>query len=197
MFNRRLATFLLGIWIGCCLLVDAQALQQNRVASRVVDNPTEPARALIQAAGAEPAGQLLRHAAGEQVRSTLAGWEQMQGVIAAAMLVLLIVTDQRKPIAIGLCALMAALVAAQHFVIGPEWASLGRELDFLAEQASFSMASRNWTLTQMYGAAEVVKLLAGGALASYFFAMESVVKRRKSRSRADEDVNVSLGKASF
>jgi hypothetical protein len=188
MFTRRVALFLLGIWIGCCLLVDFQALQRNRVATRVLDNPAEQARTDMLKAGPEASGRLLRHLAGEQVRDTLTTWEQAQYVIGAAMILLLVFSAQRKPIAIGMCGLMTLLVFVQHQMITPELSYVGRALDFTPEAASFSLATRSWTLTQMYTGSEVVKLLAGGALASYFFAMESVVKRRKSRSKSSSEL---------
>jgi hypothetical protein len=44
----------------------------------------------------------------------------------------------------------------------------------------------------MYGGTEVLKLITGGVLASYFFAMESVVKRRKGRSRSHSEMEASV-----
>jgi hypothetical protein len=196
MFTRRLATFLLGIWLGCCLLIDLQALQKDRAVAHVVDNPSDQARTRITAATPQIAGQLLRHMAGEQIRSSRSDWELVQGVIAVTMIVLMIFTDQRKPVALALCVLMGALAFIQHFMITPEWNYVGRELDFLDERASFTVASRNWTLTQLYGGTEILKLLLGGVLASYFFAMESTVKRKKSRHRSqDEGLEVPLKSA--
>lgn len=195
MFTRRLATFLLGIWIGCCLLIDFQALQKDRAVAKVMDNPSDQARTRITAVP-EMAGQLLRHMAGEQVRSLRSDWEVVQGVIAVTTVVLMVFTDQRKPAAIALGVVMGALAFIQHFMITPEWNFVGRELDFLDERASFTVASRNWTLTQIYGGTEILKLLLGGMLASYFFAMESTVKRRKSRHRSqDESLEVPLKSA--
>ena len=187
MFTRRVALFLLGIWVGCCLFVDALALQRNNVANQILDNPTEQARIDINKAGPEGVGRLLRHLAGEQVRSSLNGWEQAQGVLALLMIVMLVFTEHRRPLAIGGCGVMALLAFIQHFMITPEWSYVGRELDFLGDKASFSTATRAWTLTQMYGATEVLKLVAGGVLASYFFAMEAPIKRRKTRSKSADD----------
>ena len=188
MFTRRVALFLLGIWIGCCLLVDAQALARNRVANRILDNPADLARPDVTKAGADVSARLLRHLAGEQMRDTLNGWELAQGLLAAGIVVLLVLSDQRKPIAMGMCGLMALLVLAQHLMILPELSYTGRTLDFNQQQASFELGSRYLMLTQLYGAAEIVKLLIGGGLASYFFAMESVVKRRKSRSQGASEL---------
>jgi len=101
-------------------------------------------------------------------------------------------SEQRKPIAIGMCGAMGIIVFIQHLMILPELAYTGRMLDFNQERTSFELGTRYWTLTQMYGGTEIVKLLVGGALASYFFAMESVVKKRKSRSRNHTEMETAI-----
>ena len=78
-------------------------------------------------------------------------------------------------------AAMALLVLIQHFAVTPELSILGRSVDFQSESASFSVRAQAWTLTQIYGVLETIKLVIGGVLASYFFAMESTVKRGKNR----------------
>ncbi|MEI9811357.1 MAG: hypothetical protein WDO18_01205 [Acidobacteriota bacterium] len=184
MFSRRVATFSLGLWIGCCLLVDTFALQGYRIAERVVNNPLPEARELVAKSGASPT--LLRHLAGEQTRSLIDNWEPAQLVIAGVMLILLVFTDQRKIAAIAVSSAMGAAVILQHYFLTPDWILLGRQADFLPEAASFSLRARIWTITQTYGAVEILKLLAGGALASYFFVMETSMKRgrRQSSSRS-------------
>jgi hypothetical protein len=178
--------------MGCCLLVDMQALQRNRVANTILDNPADGARPDITKAGVDVSARLLRHLAGEQVRDTLSTWEMIQGLIAAGIVVALVFSEQRKPIAIGMCGAMGVIVFIQHLMILPELAYTGRMLDFNQERASFELATRYWSLTQMYGGTEIVKLLVGGALASYFFAMESVVKKRKSRSRNHTEMETTV-----
>jgi hypothetical protein len=188
MFSRRLATFLLGIWMGCCMLVDALALEGHRVAARILDVPILEAKAALTKAGEAPIGPLLHHLASEQVRAMLETWGAAQLLLAVFLLLLLALTDQRKILAVLMAAAMGLLASAQHFGITPDLNILGRSADFLPETASFSTRTQIWTLTQLYGVMEIVKLLIGGVLASYFFAMESTVKRSKSRrTRADDE----------
>jgi hypothetical protein len=183
MLSRRVATFLLGIWVGCCLFADALALGSSVAASRVLNQPqVAQARAAIDKAGEAAAG-LLRHAVNEHVRVVIDGWEFAQLLLAALTVLLLGVAAQRKPLAVGVCVVMGAIAAVQHFFLTPELNSLGRQLDFPSEEAPLSLATRAWSLRQMYGGAEMVKLVLGGALASYLFVMESVVKRGHGRSR--------------
>ncbi len=188
MFTRRVATFLLGVWIGCCLLVDLFALQGTQVADRIIDSQATEVRELVTKAGAANVTPLMRHFAGERVRGLIDNWEPAQLVLAVVMIILLVFTDQRRIIALSITAIMAILTVVQHFFITPDWILLGQQADFLPEAASFSVRSQLWTFTQAYGALEIVKLLLGGALASYFFVMEST-KRSRRKAREEDALN--------
>ncbi len=194
MFSRRFATFLLGIWMGCCVLVDALALEGQRIATRILDIPIIEAKAALTKSGDAPIAPLLHHLASEQVRATVENWETAQLVIFAAMLVLLVLTDQRKILAVILATAMGLLTLIQHYGITPDLNILGRSLDFLAESAAFTVRAQVWTLTQIYVVLETIKLLTGGLLASYFFAMESTVKRSKTRRTRSEDAALAASK---
>ena len=167
--------------MGCCGLVDFLALEGHRIVTLVLDSPTADVRDILKKAGDAAVGPLLHHAASEQTRALLSAWEDAQLLIGLIMLVILILTDQRKILAIAMTAAMALLVLIQHFAVTPELSILGRSVDFQSESASFSVRAQAWTLTQIYGVLETIKLVIGGVLASYFFAMESTVKRGKNR----------------
>jgi hypothetical protein len=193
MFSRRLATFLLGIWMGCAVWVDFLALEGHRAAARILDVPGTDAAAVITKAGeAAVVGPLLHHLAAEQIRTNLRNWETAQLVIALLMLVLLVFTDQRRTLAIAMSAAMGLLVLIQHFGVTPDLNILGRSVDFQPESASLTVRAEIWKLTQVYGVLETLKLAIGGVLASYFFAMESTVKRSRNRRTRTTDDALSL-----
>ena len=194
MFSRRFATFLLGIWMGCCALVDVLALEGHRIATRILDIPIIEAKAALTKAGDAPVGPLLHHLASEQVRATIENWETAQMILFAAMLVLLVFTDQRKIPAVILATAMGLFTLIQHFAVTPDLSILGRSLDFLPESAAFTVRAQVWTLTQIYTVLETVKLLTGGVLASYFFAVESTVKRAKTRRTRTDDATLAASK---
>jgi hypothetical protein len=175
------------------LIVDALLLQGPRVAERILSSPSSDERTVIQQAGPERASVLLHHLSGESVRSLLNNWEPTQLVVALLIVILLLFTDSRKPIALAMCAVMAVLTIIQRSFVTPEWNSLGRQLDFIPEATSFNLRTQIWSLTRVYTGIEILKLLVGGALASYFFAMESVVKRGRSRRSADRSASEATG----
>jgi hypothetical protein len=189
MFSRRVATFLLGFWIGCCLWIDGLALRGLTQAERVINNPPSESVVAIEKAGADNIAMLLRHQAAEQVRMDRTNWGRLQTLLAVAVLIALVFTDQRKGLAIALAVLMLILTTTQQFGVTPELNFSSRQADFLPESAAFSLRSQISTLTQVFAALEIFKLAVGGILASYFFAAETVVKRpRRRRLRTDEEL---------
>jgi hypothetical protein len=75
--------------MGCCVLVDVQAMEGHRIAARILDIPIIEAKAALTKAGDAPVGQLLHHLAGEQVRAILQNWESAQLILAVFLLALL------------------------------------------------------------------------------------------------------------
>jgi len=186
MISRRVATFLLGLWIGCCVLVDLLALQTGHSAERFLNGPGE-ASVLVEKAGRDNLATVLRHVALEDTRAMLDTWEWTQLGLAAGIGILMLFSDQRKRLGIAMLLVMTAIAFGQAFLITPQWTDFGRELDFARPGAQPVVANRIAMLTQTYGALEIVKLLVGGVLASYFFAMESTVKRHSRRHHTQHE----------
>lgn len=184
MISRRIATFLLGIWIGCCVLVDLLALQTGHSAKRFLDGPDT--NGIVQKIGKDSLAPAMHHVALQQTRELLGNWELTQLGLAGAIAILLTLSDQKKQLAILMCGAMLVIVGAQTFLITPQWTDLGRQLDFAPSGSDPVAVNHMATLTQTYGALETLKLLLGGGLASYFFAMESTVRRRKRHHASSE-----------
>ncbi|MEO8099064.1 MAG: hypothetical protein ABI811_15280 [Acidobacteriota bacterium] len=191
MFTRRVATFVLGMWIGCALLLDLICLQNARFADLLVTNPADGARALMLKIGAENATSLLHHMAGQQARAFLYNWEIAQFVAAAVLILLLLFSDQKKVAPASMGGVMVLLLAVQHFLFTPQMNALGLQADFLAESAAFSVRTQLITMTQIYGVIEALKLAVGGALASYLFVMQSTVVRKRRHSSRSESLESS------
>ena len=189
MLPRRIATFLLGAWMGCSILILVVVLQNPRSAGMLVSNPVEEARPLVEKLGAAEAQTLLAHYANEQSRAYLANWELAQLVFGVVMLAALIFSGQRWVIPATLTLAMCGLVLFEHFGISPDLLFYGRQADFVRAEASYSLESQLWTLTRTYGAAEAIKLLCGGTMASYLFVTQPG-SRAKKRRRSSEEADV-------
>jgi len=182
MHSTRIATFLLGAWIGCCLFVDLAALQNLRLANSVLNSAIPPAAEIIQKAGRDEARLLLRYFAVEQYRYYFSAWEWIQ--IPGALLLggMLYFAAEKRILPQILCGLMVALVLFQ-LAIHPELVYRGREADFPPGSQLLGTQARVWALVEIWIGAEAAKLVIGALLAGHLFTYKS---HRRSRRTADE-----------
>src|SRR5437870_11074816 len=119
MHTRRMATFLLGSWLGCSLLMSFLAVQNLRSPVRTIANATPPATKLAQKLGEEDALLLLRFQAAEQNRTYLFYWELVQIVMALCLGGCLFLGTQRRIVPLVLCGSMLLLVVIEHVALTP------------------------------------------------------------------------------
>lgn len=168
-----MATFLLGLWIGCGALMALLAVGNLHTASRVMASPSPPAAKLIDKLGPDAASLLLNYQAAEQTRDYLPLWENAQFALAVVLGALLYVGTQKKVLPLVLCGAMLLVVLFQHFAVTPELAFRGREADFPPGNTAFGIRTRVLLLSQVYWGAEALKLLMGAVLAFYLFAFRT------------------------
>ncbi len=190
MLTRRIATFLIGAWLGCGILVSILVLQNPGWAEHLLTDPSDGAKVLFTKIGESDARLVMDYVVSEQNRSYLSTWENAQMVIAVGMVVILALSSQRRFLPIAMVCGMLGLVLFQHLGVTPELMFRGRQADFLPEESAFSVAARLRTLTQIYAGAEAVKLLLGGVLASYFFAATAGTRvRKRKRGRGPQSAS--------
>lgn len=183
MHSTRIATFLLGAWIGCCVFMDLLALQNLRLANGVVNSATPAAVEIIQKTGQEQARLLLRYFAAEQYRYYFSTWELVQISCGLLLATVLYLAAEKRPVPLVLCGLMLALVLFQ-LAIQPELAYRGREADFPPGNQTLGTQARVWALTEIWIGAESAKLLIGGLLAGFMFTYRSRRRARRSEDSA-------------
>ena len=184
MHSTRVATFLLGAWMGGCIFMDLLAVENMRLASRVLNAAIQPAAQIIQKDGRQEMALLLRYFAAEQYRSYFSAWEMIQ--IPSALLVALVLyfATEKRIMPQILCGLMLALVLFQ-LAIHPELAYRGREADFPPGSQVLGAVARMWALLEVWGGAEGAKLLAGAVLAGYMFTYKSRKRSQRAGERSD------------
>jgi hypothetical protein len=182
MHATRVATFLLGAWIGCCVCVDLLALQNLRLVGTAINSVTPVGADIIWKSGQEQIALLLRHFAAEQYRYHFSTWGLIQ--IPGALLVgaVLYLAVGKRWIPQMLCGLMLALVLFQ-LAIQPELTFRGREADFPPGNQMLGTQARVWALSEVWIGAETVKLLIGGLLTGLMLTHKS----RKPSRRGEED----------
>jgi hypothetical protein len=178
--TRRVSSFLLGAWLAGSILVGFIAIQSVRLSNMVLNAPIEPAGQLIEKLGYENAGLLLRHAAAEQTRFLEYRWEEAELLLGLALLACLSLATQRRVLPLVLCGIMLVLVLFQHFGVTNEMAYRGRITDFPPGNTAIGPVTRMLLLQQVYFGVEVMKLVAGGVLASFLFMFRTSRRSRKS-----------------
>jgi hypothetical protein len=179
MHSTRIATFLLGAWIGCCVLLDLLAIQNLRLAGQMLNSAIPAASEILQNAGREPMSQLLRHFAAEQYRYYFSVWGliQLPGLLLLAGV--LYFAAEKRILPQILCLAILVLVVFE-LAIDPEMAYRGREADFPPGSRELGTQARVWALTEIWIGVETAKLAVGGVLAAFIFSYKS--KRRARRS---------------
>src|ERR1700739_821445 len=128
---HRLASLILGIWLGAGVLMDFVATQNFRTVSVVMGSldvrAVETAR---KVSDPDALRLLLRYFAGESNRYLFEQWEWAEMLIGLALLVVLLFCRPYQKFALSLCLLMIAVVLVQRFKLTPMITRLGRELDF-------------------------------------------------------------------
>jgi hypothetical protein len=160
MLGRRFACFVLGIWLGCELLLGWVAMANAQSANRT-----------LQAIHAPPAtlalglGPTLRYQAAEQTRGLLEDWGWAQIALGGFLLLfLLLATDERQR-SLALALFMLALSAGQRLLLTPEMAAWGRALDYAPAGAQIVERTSLLTIENIYLGMEALKWAAGLLLA--------------------------------
>jgi hypothetical protein len=168
MHTRRMATFLLGAWLGCSLFMSFLAVQNLRSPNRTLANATPPATKLAQKLGEEDALLFLRFQASEQNRTYLFYWELVEFLLALTLGGCLFLGTQRRILPL-----------------------VFREADFPPGSRAYGTQMRLLLMEQGYIGTEAAKLVIGGILASYLFVFRAPRRVRK-KVEVDGDVDASL-----
>ena len=160
----RIATLLLGAWIGGSVFMDMVATQNFRSVDRLLSSPPASVAQRVQAMGGHDAARaFLRYQASELNRQYFTTWEDAQIALGLLLICILFLAGHRDGVTIWLPSLMLAVTLLMHFWLTPVITRLGRGMDFMpAGQASSS--TQFWVFHGAYSALELIKLGWGVAL---------------------------------
>ena len=184
MHATRIATFLLGAWIGCCVFMDLLALQNMRLAAAALNSTSPVVADILRKSGPDQIALLLRHFAAEQYRYYFATWGMIQVPGALLVAAVMYFAVGKRWIPQMLCGLMLALVLFQ-LAIQPEFTFRGREADFPPGNQSLGTQARVWALSEIWIGAESAKLLIGGLLTAVMIGHKS---RKRYRRAGDNEL---------
>lgn len=167
MHTRRIASFLIGGWIIGTFLAALLSLQSNGGTDRVLSNPQPEAAQIIKTIGDEHARIFLRAEATEQNRIISETWEWLELAIGIGLTFVLFSTHHVSRFITVMAVIMLGLVVFMRFVLTPEIAYLGLQLDFTppnrADYGSLNL------MRGLYAALDALKILLGFVIAGYLF----------------------------
>jgi hypothetical protein len=161
---RRLATLLVGAWLGAGVFADIAVVQNFETVDRFLPAPGSAGTAAeIAQIGRDRTRVLLRRNAGEENNFLFTNWELAELGIGGALLLTLAFGARAGKLPIGLTVAMLAIVGVQHFFLSPMVTDLGRKMADLP--AANPLTATFWTYHGIYSGAEILKLALGGVLA--------------------------------
>src|SRR5262245_34684674 len=113
MLSRRLACFLIGLWLGACVLVAWLTADGFRSVDRTLAVHTPEAAARLKALRLEDARMLLRYEVSERNRAVFETWEIAQIFYGAGVFFYLLFGTREGKLPMGLVLLMIAIVIVQ------------------------------------------------------------------------------------
>ncbi len=156
MHSRRLACFLLGLWLAGGIVVAFVTRENPRAVDRLTDDPNPVVRLELKNAGGASARLLLHHLAGEQNRFLLETWETAQLMLGLFFFFFLLFGTREDKYSLAIPLLMLVITLVQRFVLSPEMIAAGRIVDFLAEKNSTDRV-RLMVLQRAYPLTELAK----------------------------------------
>jgi hypothetical protein len=161
MYYRRIASLLLGFWLGGSLFMAWMAIDSFRSVDRMLTASGPVAAIQINALGPGVARALLRYQAAEQNRSFFAAWELLQLILGIGFFSLMLFGSNEGKVSLLVLLLMLLIVVAQRLFMTPELTSLSRIFDFAPDfgPASTPSIERNrfWMVHSIYTGSEILK----------------------------------------
>jgi hypothetical protein len=191
MHYRRIACFMLGLWLGGGLLMAWVAAQNSRSVDRLLSQSNPFVAVQIKTLGPAGTRLLLRYQAAEQDRWYFESWELAEIIWGAGLLLYLLFGSTEGKVSLLLVLLMVVLAVLQRLLLTPEMASLGRLASLIPPGEPSSERTRFWMLHNAYFGVELLKWGLGLLLAG------RLVWRRRGRSGdSGQEINL-VDKANY
>jgi len=126
MHERRLACFILGMWLAAGLSVAWLEREDFQTIQDVLAQPDPLVAQRLKTVGAHEAYLLMGRVASEQRRRTIQQWESLEIVFGLGFFFFLLFGTHEGKLSLAMALLLVALVALERFLLMPEVLFLGR-----------------------------------------------------------------------
>jgi hypothetical protein len=175
MHLRRLASFLLGIWIGGIVFAILATVETMRSAETYV--LAGATGALELAVSADAAGTLMKYGADQRVRTYLERFQWSEVLLGVALAIVLFVGSRSIRLAAAATVIMLLLAVFLQVFMFPEIDYLARRLEFVNPREMASERSHLLALQWTYVEVGAVKLLLGLVTVGYLLIFRAHTRR--------------------
>jgi hypothetical protein len=172
--TMRLASFVMGLWCGCILLIGVAVPVAFHSVDSVLDTPAFEARNMIDRLGPDDARMLLRYQIAESNRSLFIFWGWMQVGFGVALLLFLLFGTATGRISLSLAAMMLAIATWMNWKLIPRMDIMSRGLDFKGPAERAGAAGQFVFLHRTFSALEGVIIVLCGILLVRFLRIRTV-----------------------
>jgi hypothetical protein len=182
MHARRLACFILGMWLAAGLTVAWLEREDFQTIQDVLSQPDPALAVRVRALGAHETFLLMGRVQWEQRQRITERWESIELVIGLGFFFFLLFgTHEGKP-TLAMALLLVAMVGLERFLLTPEVLSLVRIVGFAPKHAASAEDLRAMVLGYTHQGFEIAKWIAQAALV----AMLVVRRTRHSSDTGDQ-----------
>lgn len=157
MHYGRVATLLLGAWLGAQLVIFFVVTGNFRGVDRSLQQLASSAPPELQSIDQELLYRLLRFHSASLNEHYFWRWEQAQLGLVLLLGVLFFFHDLRRKYMLWMTGAIGLLVLIEHWLLTPEILRLGRTLPFIAHPEMAPEYDRFWNFHHAYSAVEIVK----------------------------------------
>jgi hypothetical protein len=191
MHARRLACFILGMWLAAGISVAWLEREDFQTIQDVLSQPDPAVAQRLKALGAHEAYLLMGHVASEQRQRTIERWEGVELVLGLGFFFFLLFGTREGKLSLAMALLLVGIVMLERFLLTPEVLSLGRIAAFATGHRATPEDARRIILSFTHEGFEIVKWILQIALGALL-----VLRRTRRSNDAGEQIHV-VDKANY
>jgi hypothetical protein len=165
MHARRLACFILGMWLAAGITVAWLEREDFQTIQDVLAQPDPAVGERMKALGAHETFLLMEHVTAEQRQRTIRTWENVELLFGLGFFFFLLFGTREGKLPLAMALLLVGMVVLERFLLTPEALALARIASFKAGRAS-GEAVRRIVLSSTHEGFEITKWMVEAALAT-------------------------------
>ena len=164
MHARRLACFILGMWLAAGIAVAWLEREDFQTIQDVLSHPDPAVADRIKVLGAHETYLLMGHVAAEQRQRTIRTWENVQLVFGLGFFFFLLFGTHEGKLPLAMALLLIGIVLMERFLVTPETLSLTRIASFARTRTASGEAIQRLVLSATHEGFEIAKWIVEAAL---------------------------------